>query len=329
MGCAGSGAVAVDGAGGDVEHVVGDQGPWSSKQHGAWGAEREPHGVAWGTEFASEWGGESEDSPWSPSGSSERSPWSPKRHGPVAWGVAFPSERSGETEECASEVEPPRYLLIIRIEKGAGGAIGASLGSVPMGAVLFSIQEGGVLDRWNKENPDEALRPGFIIEEVNGVSGYWRMMESLRKSGSLVLKIATVPPKSAGPSWFEDIAAISRSVGRSDAGSALMLRLPQQDPTSPPDGKEFTSLPNVVASTVGVDQCAICLEDVGPEEVLTQLPCHHGHAFHSLCTARWLSECSSQCVSKRNSCPLCCRQMVHTQKGVVAVEAQGLFGLLP
>jgi len=254
----------------------------------------------------------------------EQGPRSPKRHGAWAWGVEFPSERSGEDSEYVSERvvahEPPGRAFTIRLEKEPGGAIGASLGNVPTGAVVFCAQEGGVLDGWNKENPDKAVQPGFIIEEVNGVSGYWPMLESLRMSRELVVKIAMVPPTSAGPTWFEDIAALAKQFEQSDSGSHFLLRLPQQDPTNSTDEKTFAGLPSVVASMAGVDQCAICLEDVSSEEVLTQLPCHH--AFHPLCAARWLSQCSTQCASRKHSCPLCCRQMVNTQEGVMAVEAE-------
>jgi hypothetical protein len=216
------------------------------------------------------------------------------------------------------ECELPRHFTI-RIQKGAGNAIGASLASVPSGAVLVSTQEGGVLDRWNKDNPDKAVRPGFIFEEVNGVSGYWPLLESLQRSATPVVKVATGPPKGAPPNWFEDIAVISRGIEQSDNRGPVMLQLPQQDPTSSTDRKVFASLPSVVAHEANVDQCAICLEDVGPEEVLTQLPC--SHAYHSLCAARWLSQCAPRGGSTRHSCPLCCRRLVYTGEGLIAVEA--------
>jgi hypothetical protein len=221
--------------------------------------------------------------------------------------------RSGERERV-----PPQHFTI-RIHKGAGNPIGASLASAPTGAVLLNIQDGGVLDGWNKENPDKAVRPGFIFEEVNGVGRYWSLLESLRQSATPVIKIATVPPKSAGPNWFNDIAALSTTIEQSDTRGPVMIQLPQQDPTSSPGKKVFASLPSVVARTAGFDQCAICLEDVGPEEELTLFPCNH--AFHSLCAARWLSQCASQGGSKGHSCPLCCRKLVYAGEGITAVEA--------
>jgi hypothetical protein len=230
----------------------------------------------------------------------------------------LPQGRHGRPLAGIAECEHPKWFTI-RLHKGAGDAIGASLGDVPTGAVLYCAQEGGVLDRWNRENPDRAVLPGFTIEEVNGVTGYWRLLEELRRPGPLDVKISTEPPKSAGPNWFEDIAAMARKIELSKDRSPFMVRLPSQ---ASHDEKVFTSLPGVVACTAGFDQCAICLEDVGPDEVLTELPCKH--AFHPLCAARWLAQSSSQCGSKRHSCPLCCRKLVNTHEGVVAVDAETL-----
>jgi len=109
---------------------------------------------------------------------------------------------------------------------------------------------------------------------------------------------------------------MARKMELSKDRSPFMVRVPSQ---ASQDEKVFTSLLAVVAGTVGVDQCAICLEDVGPDEVLTEFPCKH--AFHALCAARWLTQSASQC-SKEHSCPLCCRKLVSTGEGVVAVDAE-------
>jgi len=205
----------------------------------------------------------------------------------------------------------------IRLHKGASDALGASLGSVPTGAVVYCVEEGHVLDRWNKENPDAAVRPGFVIEQVNGVGGYWPLLEELRRSGPLEVRVSTVPPQAAGPNWFEDIATMGKTFELASDKSPFMVRLPS---VASQDEKVFTSFPSVVACAAGIDQCAICLEGVGPDEVLTELPCKH--AFHPLCAARWLARSDSRCASKSHSCPLCCRKMVNTRDGVVAVDAE-------
>ncbi|CAK0849224.1 unnamed protein product [Prorocentrum cordatum] len=205
----------------------------------------------------------------------------------------------------------------IRLHKGVGDALGASLASVPTGAVVYCVEEGYVLDKWNKENPDAAVQPGFVIEQVNGVGGYWPLMKELSRSGPLEVRVSTVPPQSAGPKWFEHVATMRRKLEVATDKSPFMVRLPSE---ASQDEKVLTSFPSVVACEAGIDQCAICLEGVGPDEVLTELPCKH--IFHPLCAARWLAQSGSRCVSKRHTCPLCCRKMVNTRDGVVAVDAE-------
>ncbi|CAK0828214.1 unnamed protein product [Prorocentrum cordatum] len=157
----------------------------------------------------------------------------------------------------------------IRLHKGAGEALGVSLGILPTGAVLYCLEEGYVLDKWNKENPDAAVRPGFVIEQVNGVSGYWPLMEEMRREGPLEARVSTVPPQSAGPNWLEDIATMGRNIELSNDKSPFMVRLSAE---ASQNEKALTSFPSVVACAAGLDKCAICLEDFDPNDMLTELP---------------------------------------------------------
>jgi len=200
------------------------------------------------------------------------------------------------------------------MDKGRGDLVGASLGNTPTGAVIFNIQEGGILDRWNKSNPDLILCPGYIIEKVNGESGYWNLLEILRKQGPLVCQISSQAPESAGPDWFDEITTMARKIELSANKGPFMLRLEPQDPSCA-DRSVFSTLPGVKASECGADSCAICMEDVEENEMLVQLPCKH--AYHALCVARWLAQTSVK-SGKRQSCPLCCRRMVSTPEGGVS-----------
>ncbi|CAK0840792.1 unnamed protein product, partial [Prorocentrum cordatum] len=139
-----------------------------------------------------------------------------------------------------------------------GDVLGAALGMTDTGAVILNIREGGLLDGWNEANPKERVYPGLVITGVNGARGYWAIVESLKRPGVLTLTVSDQPPPTAGPKWFEDIAAMGRSV------------VPQED--GPSADSLFSSLPNVVAGDGGVDQCSICLDDIGPDEVLVELP---------------------------------------------------------
>lgn len=208
----------------------------------------------------------------------------------------------------------------LTLHKREGDVLGVGLGNASTGAVIFNIPEGGLLDQWNAANLPRRLYPGQVITEVNGVRGYWAILEELQGPGELNLRISDQPPAHAGPRWFEDIAAMGRSLEKQNrdsgsGGSSFMLRLRQEGPNA---ACQFSSLPNVVAGECGVDQCAICIDDVGPDDSLLLLPCNH--AYHPLCVARWLTQGAS-CGSSKHSCPLCCRRMVNSREGIVAVGA--------
>lgn len=65
---------------------------------------------------------------------------------------------------------------------------------------------------------------------------------------------------------------------------------------SPAAQHVLDSLPTVVLSSDALlEQCTICLENMGTEEVVTTLPCDH--IFHKNCIVLWLSN--------NNTCPLC------------------------
>merc|ERR1740138_1167231 len=193
----------------------------------------------------------------------------------------------------------------MRLIRREGDILGAALGDTVKGAVIINIQQGGLLEAWIWANPAPRLYPGVIITEVNGVKGYWDIMDELGGPGVLDITISEVPPAHAGPTWFEDIAAVGRSLEKQqDSGGGVesfLLRLQQEDPNA---SSQFSTLPNVVAGDCGVDQCAICMDDVAPDESLVQLRCKH--AFHATCVARWLT----QSQGKRQCCPLCCRTVL-------------------
>jgi len=200
------------------------------------------------------------------------------------------------------------------LSRKEGDVLGAALGDTDNGAVIINIQEGGLLDVWSEANLSPRLYPGLIITEVNGVRGYWAILEELQGPGELDLRISDQPPVLAGPRWFEDIAAMGRSLEKQQSsgggGSSFMLRLRQEGPNAP---SQFSSLPNVVAGDCGVDQCAICIDDVAPDETLVQLQCKH--AFHPTCAARWLT----QSRGKRQCCPLCCQRVWCSPEDIVTI----------
>jgi len=203
----------------------------------------------------------------------------------------------------------------VRIQKRPGDVLGAGLGNTEKGAVIFNIQEKGMLGRWNKAHPDRLLRSGAIITEVNGNTGYWSILEEFRRPGILNMKVTEVPPTNAGSDWFEEIAKMGKNLeSHGSRSGSFMLRLQPQDPQTK-NYCVFSSLPAVRAHDCAVDTCAICMDDVSPEDVMVQLPCQH--AFHAACVARWLSE-----SGERQCCPLCCRRVVSTPDGGLGAAAE-------
>jgi len=242
-------------------------------------------------------------------------------HGPDAGGAAPASGpvedgcgRSGGEGSLASGAFALSHEgFAVDVHKREGDVLGAALGNNEEGAVVVAVEEHGLFEDWNRAHPEQALRPGVIITEVNGVSGYWSILEEIQKPGALAMKVSSRPPRNAGANWLreiEEMGARFRKQGGVNT-SSFMLRLQPKDTNT--NSPAFSSLPTVRAGDCGVDRCAICLDDVGPEETLVQLPC--GHAFHSLCAARWLSEGGRNGCSKRQCCPLCCRRVTFAPHG--------------
>lgn len=141
-------------------------------------------------------------------------------------------------------------------------------------AVIFEIYSGGALDTWNQRNPAKRIRPGDKIVAVNDTQrDFWPMMFELRSTGTHHIVISR--------GTLEEFVSIHSA---EELKPAKLSRA----------GVE--SLPKVPAGELEATECSICLEDLRPTDLVSQLPC--GHVFHSECASRWLTEC-------RSVCPLC------------------------
>lgn len=220
------------------------------------------------------------------------------------------SEVVPQVKSNAAPIDTPRTFEV-NIQRKKGDVVGAVLGNTKSGAVVISISEGGILDQWNANNPYHNVRPGFIVEEVNGQGGYWNVMKQMRKLGNLTIKISQ-PPADASPSWFEQVEEMARAMEKQATNDLILLKL-QPKHASDATASKVASLQCTRASDCGVDQCAICLEDVLPNETLVQLPCTH--AFHRLCVGRWLEQSMAMSSGRQHSCPLCCRKLACTGEG--------------
>jgi hypothetical protein len=215
---------------------------------------------------------------------------------------APPSSSSKPSLQEAKPQQPtPKEIkpdFDVELEKRPGDKLGVSLGNSSKGAVIFGLKASGLLERYNAEASEERkLHAGFIIVEVNGKRGYWDIFEEMRKNGPLKMVISQTPPEGASRNWFEEVESTERNLATQ--GSNIVVK-GQKGASS--------SLSTVQAGDVGVDQCAICLADVGPNTNLVQLPC--GHAFHVTCCGRWLTEKGRHAKGKKQCCPLCCRPVV-------------------
>lgn len=230
------------------------------------------------------------------------------------------SDCDGDKSSSAASDAPVSALdFKVTVDKRPGDLLGVGLGNSEKGAIIFNIHEDGLLHGWNKANPQQLLRPGFIIKEVNGVTGYWDILDEFRKPGVLIMEVSGTPPENCGPNWFEEIEAMGKKFESQGDKTSVMVRLQPRDPGAAKNN-EFCSFPTVPASECGVDQCAICIEDVGPNDQLAQLPCKH--AFHGNCVARWLVQAGKHAQGERQCCPLCCRRVFGTADGGFGTSVQ-------
>lgn len=166
------------------------------------------------------------------------------------------------------------------------------------GAVILNLWENGLLNKWSANHPENPLKVGYIIVEVNKAHGFWEIFEQIGKVGVLNMVIQRNPPRQG---WHDEVSHLGQALQRCGSSGSLRLRLSSAstgDPQSVAQTAEaLTCLPNVRAGECGATQCCICISDLEPLEQLVQLPCKH--AFHTLCAARWLTR------SARRSCPLC------------------------
>ncbi|CAK0812638.1 unnamed protein product, partial [Prorocentrum cordatum] len=140
-----------------------------------------------------------------------------RRSHPDALGsLARPSEATGK----------PEWGLTLH--KQEGDTLGVGLGNTSTGAVIFNIPEGGLVARWNEAN-QRRLYPGQIITEVNGVRGYWPILEELSRPGVLALTISNTRRRTrcrAGSRISPPRAAGCRSRAASSFGLSRRARTP-------------------------------------------------------------------------------------------------------
>eukprot|EP00448_Togula_jolla_P024009 CAMPEP_0170592636 /NCGR_PEP_ID=MMETSP0224-20130122/13026_1 /TAXON_ID=285029 /ORGANISM="Togula jolla, Strain CCCM 725" /LENGTH=336 /DNA_ID=CAMNT_0010916547 /DNA_START=150 /DNA_END=1160 /DNA_ORIENTATION=- len=159
----------------------------------------------------------------------------------------------------------PNYVVeTTRTERGVWGiSLGVNLNRHLM---VYALKN-GIISAWNAEHPLTPISVGDIVTKVNGRGGTPSQLLSALKAAEGPVQITL-----CRPTWNV----------QEDARSLL---------------REMVSgLKQVSAEVACVDECVICLEDVSPEAMLTQLPC--GHAFCIPCVQKWVT-------GFKAACPLC------------------------
>mmetsp|Transcript_112954 Transcript_112954/g.205304 ORF Transcript_112954/g.205304 Transcript_112954/m.205304 type:complete len:257 (+) Transcript_112954:126-896(+) len=110
-------------------------------------------------------------------------------------------EDTNKTEE--ERVLPPKVFVVV-VEKAAGTLIGLDVdGSDATSLRIARVKEGGIVQKWNEDHPDEKLQVGDWITGVNGHRGKDALLQQFCKvgkfNGQLRLEIRR-NPEAVGPS---------------------------------------------------------------------------------------------------------------------------------
>lgn len=207
---------------------------------------------------------------------------------------------------------PPRHVNehMVYLRKVAGEKVGLALRALESfrgGSCLriVKVDENGLIADWNQQNPDQQVRNGDRILEVNGIRGNsLAMVDACRGCSSLSLMVRCTSDleerhlmmqyRQLGPEDFELLRLLDEAVpARTNISRSFVAKLPR-----------------VRAGRCGADGCSICLQSWDEEDEVTQLPCRHH--FCTRCVEQWLTDCRGHCPIC-NAAVLCSSQRETTQ----------------
>jgi hypothetical protein len=142
--------------------------------------------------------------------------------------------------------------------------------------------------RWNDQNPEHRLQVGHLILEVNGIRGdSSAMMGAIKQCKDIELIVRDVKV-------MEFLHQMLQYRRLTPLHYELLRALDESTPTKTGITRmNVVQMPRVLASDVGADQCSICFDEYGEDDLVTQLPCKHH--FCTKCIERWLTQRSKRC----------------------------------
>eukprot|EP00403_Amphidinium_massartii_P016605 CAMPEP_0178425094 /NCGR_PEP_ID=MMETSP0689_2-20121128/28546_1 /TAXON_ID=160604 /ORGANISM="Amphidinium massartii, Strain CS-259" /LENGTH=245 /DNA_ID=CAMNT_0020046747 /DNA_START=73 /DNA_END=810 /DNA_ORIENTATION=+ len=197
----------------------------------------------------------------------------------------------------------PETVIQVQLEKIVGCPLGFTFKEIGTDIVITSIGRGSALEEWNRNHAAtgptgaaEQVLVGDVIISINGVHGcFWHVAQEAWRPGKVVIEVRRASLQQGGPAApgvpaEEDQCRVRRRGSRvylADCGPTALA--PFRGPVD--------HFKHVCASdTLDATECAVCLEDFLPTDIVVQMPCNH--VFHPYCAAQWLARGSQQC-------PLC------------------------
>ena len=194
-------------------------------------------------------------------------------HSPCLMALRFVSTQLlGLRKSRVSRVSPVPEALPTQFRAALSRAEGEAFGLVAaahprvQGLAIVEVEQTRAVRNWRRSHPDEALKSGYAILEINGHSDLESMVEELKNASEVELLMSrelTVEQK-----WALD-TSLHRQKMKSQINACIQM------------------------ANVELEMCAICHDDIC--HTAAQLPC--GHVFHDCCARKWLI--------RKPRCPLC------------------------
>jgi hypothetical protein len=144
-------------------------------------------------------------------------------------------------------------------------------------------------------NPEHRLQIGHHILEVNGISGgAFVMLAAVKQCRDIELRVRDVKD-------MEFLHQLSQYRNLTPLDHQLLHACQERTPANTGITRmNVVQMPMVLARDVCADQCLICFEEYGEDDLVTQLACKH--CFCTKCIERWLTQGSRHC-------PLCWQEV--------------------